>query len=66
MSTQQVIELVLGAGGGAGAIKALITLTRLAVAVETAAEKIDAIVNDHDKTKARVDELQSRLDRGGL
>ena len=66
MSTQQVIELIIGAGGVTGAIKALITLTRLAVAVENAAEKIGKIVERQDKTDATVANHEVRLSKGGL
>lgn len=66
MSAQQVIELVIAAGGVGGLIKGVASLTRLTVAVETVAAKIDALVTDHDKTKATVADHEKRLDKGGL
>lgn len=66
MTAQQVIEAVIAAGGVGGGVKAITTLTRLTIAVETAAEKIAAIVADHDKTKVQVADHEKRLDKGGL
>lgn len=66
MTVTQVVELIAAAGGAGGGIKAIATLTRLTIAVETAAERITALVKDHAETKATVQDHENRLNRGGL
>lgn len=65
MTITQAVELVIGAGGVGGGIKAITTLTRLAVAVETAADKIARLIERQDKTEAAVADHEHRLNRAG-
>lgn len=66
MTAAQVVELVVGAGGAGGMVKAIATLTRLTVAVETAATKIAAVIERQEKTEAAVQDHEVRLARGNL
>lgn len=66
MNATQVIELIIGAGGVGGGIKAVSTLTRLTVAVEGAAEKIAKLIERQEHTEATVQDHEIRLAKGKL
>ena len=59
MTAVQIVEMVIGAGGIGGAMKIIGQLTRIAVAIES-------IVEWRKATDAKLEDHQSRLDRGGL
>lgn len=59
----EIIGLILGSGGGGAAIA---KLTRLAVAVEEAAEKIAAIAGAVAKTGEQVADHENRLNKANL
>ena len=59
----EIIGLLVGGGGGGVAIA---RLTRLAVAVETMAERIAAVAGDVAKTGQQVQDHENRLNKGGL
>jgi hypothetical protein len=59
----ELAGLALGGGGGATAVA---KLTRLVVAVEHLAEKIEVIAEGADKTAQQVTDHEIRLAKGGL
>lgn len=59
----ELAALVLGGGGGATGVS---KLTRLVVAVEQLAEKIESIAASGDKTAFQVADHENRLNRAKL
>lgn len=66
MTTAQIIEVIVGAGGVGGLVKAVQTATRVAVAVEDMRDDIKAIVDAQKQTTDKVADHEVRLAKGGL
>lgn len=59
----EIVGLILGGGGGGAAVS---KITRLVIAVENLAGKIEAIIADGQKTAEQVQNHEIRISKGGL
>jgi hypothetical protein len=59
ITVTQALELVIGAGGAGGLVKMIGQLTRIAVAIEQ-------FTNWRVEVDHKLEEHQTRLDKGGL
>lgn len=59
ITVTQALELLISAGGAGGAVKVIGQLTRIAMAIES-------LVSWRKEVDEKLDQHQTRLDKGGL